>query len=176
MLLSETCHTPALRWHTAKQSISTSVGSCADGWLALEPPLKLRIAYTVVQDANSDQEVAAVHQSTSAQQPTTHPQLQPTQMADPQTATMDVTESDTERNFSFTLDIRAFHANAKLPLNMASVYALLHLPQELISFLAGQGVRVPPRFTPLKTYPAMDVARGSEGALPNGYATAHCLT
>jgi centrosomal protein CEP120 len=86
---------------------------------------------------------------------------------------MAAAEGDTERNFSFTLDIKAFHASAKLPLNMASVYALLHLPQELISFLAAQGVRVPPRFTPLKTHPAMDVARGSEGALPNGYAPAH---
>jgi centrosomal protein CEP120 len=79
-------------------------------------------------------------------------------------------EADTERLFSFTVDVRAFQASARLPLNMASVYALLHLPQELTGFLAARGLRVPPRLTPLKTYPAMDIARGSEGALPNGWA------
>jgi centrosomal protein CEP120 len=78
--------------------------------------------------------------------------------------------ADTERHFSLSLDVRAFQAGARLPLNMASVYALLHLPPDLAAFLAARGLRLPPRLTPLKTYPAMDVARGSEGALPNGCA------
>ncbi len=37
------------------------------------------------------------------------------------------------------------------------------------AFLATCGARLPPRAAPLRTHPAVEVARGSEGALPNGF-------
>jgi hypothetical protein len=38
-------------------------------------------------------------------------------------------------------------------------------------FLASVGATLPPRSSPLQTLPAVDVARGSEGALPGGTLT-----
>jgi hypothetical protein len=44
-------------------------------------------------------------------------------------------------------------------------------PNPWPGFLAANGARVPPRAAPLRTHPAVDVARGSEGGLPNGFVS-----
>lgn len=48
---------------------------------------------------------------------------------------------------------------------------LRHCPV-LAAFLTTTcGAKIPPKLTPLRTLPAVDVLRGSEGALPNGCAS-----
>ncbi|KAF6263813.1 hypothetical protein COO60DRAFT_344977 [Scenedesmus sp. NREL 46B-D3] len=77
--------------------------------------------------------------------------------------------ADPVRQFAFTLDVRSFQAGRRLPIAMASAYVQAFLPQELIGFLTGTcSAKVPPKLTPLRTLPAVDVLRGSEAALPNG--------
>ncbi len=39
------------------------------------------------------------------------------------------------------------------------------------AFLADTGAKLPSKLAPLRTLPAVDISRGSEGALPNGMAS-----
>eukprot|EP00775_Hariotina_reticulata_P003803 gene3803-4060_t len=79
---------------------------------------------------------------------------------------------DPTRQFELTLDVRSFQAGRRLPLALASTYVQAFLPQELLGFLSTKcAAKLPPRLTPLRTLPAVDITRGSEGALPNGCVT-----
>jgi hypothetical protein len=42
-------------------------------------------------------------------------------------------------------------------------------PSAFAELVVASGHRLPPKMAPLRTYPAVDIARGQEGAVPNGY-------
>ncbi|KAL6757254.1 hypothetical protein V8C86DRAFT_2629461 [Haematococcus lacustris] len=75
------------------------------------------------------------------------------------------------REFGLTLDIRSFQAGSRLPLNLACTYVQALLPAGLLELVVSSGRRLPSKFAPLRTHPAVDIARGAEGALPNGAGT-----
>lgn len=54
-------------------------------------------------------------------------------------------------------------------LGMRPTHSMLHP-----GFLVQSGAKVPPKLTPLRSLPAVDISRGSEGALPN--ATCRCAS
>eukprot|EP00798_Chlamydomonas_sp_ICE-L_P005677 gene5677-3537_t len=73
------------------------------------------------------------------------------------------------RLFSLSIDLRSFAAGRLLPINLASVYLQAVLPQGITGLVADCGRRLPSRMAPLKTFPSIDVARGSEGSIPNEF-------
>ncbi|KXZ48687.1 hypothetical protein GPECTOR_26g590 [Gonium pectorale] len=75
------------------------------------------------------------------------------------------------RHFALTVDVRTFQSSKRLPLSSASVYVQAVLPAELIELVVGSGFRLPSRLAPLCSHPAVDIPRGAEGAIPNGYGT-----
>ncbi|GIL42344.1 hypothetical protein Vafri_350 [Volvox africanus] len=75
------------------------------------------------------------------------------------------------RRFSLTVDVRSFQSSKRLPLSSASVYVQAVLPAELIELVVTSGHRLPTRLAPLCSHPAVDIPRGAEGAIPNGYGT-----
>ncbi|GLI70596.1 hypothetical protein VaNZ11_015526 [Volvox africanus] len=75
------------------------------------------------------------------------------------------------RRFSLTIDVRSFQSSKRLPLSSANVYVQAVLPAELIELVVTSGHRLPTRLAPLCSHPAVDIPRGAEGAIPNGYGT-----
>ncbi|GFR45270.1 hypothetical protein Agub_g6376 [Astrephomene gubernaculifera] len=75
------------------------------------------------------------------------------------------------RHFALMVDVRSFQSSKRLPLSTASVYVQAIMPPELIELVVGSGFRLPSRLAPLTTHPTVDIPRGTEGALPNGYGT-----
>ncbi|KAL4437320.1 hypothetical protein ABPG75_004459 [Micractinium tetrahymenae] len=73
------------------------------------------------------------------------------------------------RAFTFGVDLQRFAAGPRLPLNLAEVALELELPAELAGLIQASNGRLPPRLAPLRTG-AVQVARGSEAALPGGRA------
>uniref|UniRef100_A0A061QYS2 Centrosomal protein CEP120 n=1 Tax=Tetraselmis sp. GSL018 TaxID=582737 RepID=A0A061QYS2_9CHLO len=81
----------------------------------------------------------------------------------------DVEPSELFRRFRMAVDLRSLQAYKSLPVNLASVFVQAFLPKD-IKGIVSRGNRTPFP-TPLKTFPSTDVSRGSEVALPNGYAS-----
>ncbi|PNH10303.1 Centrosomal protein [Tetrabaena socialis] len=75
------------------------------------------------------------------------------------------------RRFALTVDVRTFQSSKRLPLSSANVYVQAVLPADLIELVVGSGFRLPSRLAPLRSHPAVDVPRGAEASLPNGYGT-----
>ncbi|GIL95926.1 hypothetical protein Vretimale_1840, partial [Volvox reticuliferus] len=75
------------------------------------------------------------------------------------------------RRFSLTVDVRSFQSSKRLPLSSANVYVQAVLPAELVELVVTSGHRLPTRLAPLCSHPAVDIPRGAEGAIPNGYGT-----
>ncbi|EFJ47447.1 hypothetical protein VOLCADRAFT_117862 [Volvox carteri f. nagariensis] len=64
------------------------------------------------------------------------------------------------RKFALTVDVRSFQSSKRLPLSSANVYLVV-----------SSGYRLPSRLAPLCSHPAVDIPRGAEGSIPNGYGT-----
>eukprot|EP00887_Chlorella_sp_A99_P007284 scaffold2.g7284.t1 len=104
--------------------------------------------------------------------PAAQPRLQP-EAAALTAVSRGLVQDSAQRRFRLALDLRSFAAGLRLPLNLASVVVQLSLPPELTALVAvGAGGRLPPRLACLRTHPAVEVARGSEVALPAGLAAA----
>ncbi|GAX73423.1 hypothetical protein CEUSTIGMA_g875.t1 [Chlamydomonas eustigma] len=75
------------------------------------------------------------------------------------------------RKFVLSIELRSFQAGLKLPFNLCSIYLAALLPQDVLDLVLRGGGKPTARMTPLKTYPPIDVARGAEGTLLNGYGS-----
>eukprot|EP00873_Tetraselmis_striata_P037318 jgi/Tetstr1/457582/TSEL_044150.t1 len=78
------------------------------------------------------------------------------------------------RRFKLAVDLRSIKAFRALPVNLASVFVQAFLPAEVKGVVNAHGRKAFP--IPVKTYPATDVARGTEITLPNGYAEVEFVT
>ncbi|KAH9537817.1 hypothetical protein CY35_16G071600, partial [Sphagnum magellanicum] len=77
--------------------------------------------------------------------------------------------NDKGRLFSISIDVRSFKANLHLPIASANVIVRVVLPPELVRLATSSCNASATVMTPLLTHPPIQVNKGTEVIIPNGY-------
>jgi len=81
--------------------------------------------------------------------------------------------NDKGRLFSISIDVRSFKANLHLPIASANVIVRVVLPPELVRLATSSCNASATVMTPLLTHPPIQVNKGTEVIIPNGYVFFH---